>query len=280
MKLSQRIFVLLLAIGLLAGCNTSPKVPAQSLQHNNMYSTLWVQTSAEYKANALQTFRNAKMQLAAAKADTDWRAMLEQSGNATELPPAIVLDVDETVLDNSPFQAMMVKTNTSFNLPAWDNWIALAQAKAVPGAVDFINAALEQGIEVIYLTNRECSMRQGNDSTCPQVADTANNLRAVGITSVNDELVLLKSGQAGWGSEKQSRREYLADKYRVLMLFGDDFGDFLPNVKKNITHERRAELVDEYQHYWGTKWFALTNPTYGSWQGVLQGEKSDYLMDY
>ena len=70
MKLSQRIFVLLLAIGLLAGCNTSPKVPAQSLQHNNMYSTLWVQTSAEYKANTLQTFRNAKMQLAAAKADT------------------------------------------------------------------------------------------------------------------------------------------------------------------------------------------------------------------
>lgn len=280
MKLSQRILVLLFTIGLIDGCKTTPEMPAQSIEHNNMNSTLWVQTSAEYKANAIQTYRTAEMQLAAAKANGDWRAMLEQTAKSAELPPAIVLDVDETVLDNSPFQAMMIKSNTSFNLPVWDSWVSLAQAKAVPGAVDFINAALDMGIEVIYLTNRECNMREGNNSTCPQAEDTAKNLRAVGIKSVNDELVLLKSAQPGWTSEKKSRRVFLADKYRVVMLFGDDFGDFLPDVKKNISHEQRAKLVDKYNKYWGTKWFALTNPTYGSWQGVLQGEKADNLTDY
>ena len=280
MKRSSRIFVLLITIGLMAGCKTIAETPAPSLEHNNMNSTLWVQTSAEYKANAIQTFRTAELQLAAAKANGDWRAMLEQTAKSAELPPAIVLDVDETVLDNSPFQAMMIKTNTPFNVSAWDEWVSLAQAKAVPGAVDFINAAVDMDIAVIYLTNRECKMREGNDSSCPQVADTAKNLRAVGIESVNDELVLLKSAQPGWTSEKQSRREYLADKYRVVMLFGDDFGDFLADVKKNISHEQRGKLVDKYRDYWGTKWFALTNPTYGSWQGVLQGEKADNLTDY
>ena len=261
------------------GCATTQETET-TVQHDNTDSTLWFQTAAEYRANAIQTYKMASMQLDTALNKGSWKGMLEQHQKAASLPPAIVLDVDETVLDNSPFQAMMIKTNTEFSSAPWDAWVGMAQAKAVPGAVEFINMALEKGIAVVYLTNRECKQRPGVEDPCPQVKDTAKNLRDVGITSVDEDLVLLKYAKPEWTSEKQSRRVYLADKYRVLMLFGDDFGDFLPNVKKDITPEQRAKLVDKYRDNWGTSWYALPNPTYGSWRSILTGDKRSYLQDY
>jgi acid phosphatase len=69
-----------------------------------------------------------------------------------------------------------------------------------------------------------------------------------------------------------------AKDFRILMSIGDDFGDFLPDVKKNITPEQRSALVDQYQNYWGAKWFVLANPTYGSWQTILKQPNSQYLQ--
>ncbi len=275
-----KITLFILSVLLMSTACATTKEVETSFQHDNMDSTLWFQTSAEYRANAIQTYRMAGMQMDMALNDGGWKAMLEQKQKAASLPPAIVLDVDETVLDNSPFQAMMIKTNTTFSSSPWDAWVGLAQAKAVPGAVELINMALDKGIAVVYLTNRECAQRPGSDDPCPQVQDTAKNLREVGIKSVDEDLVLLKYGKPEWTSEKRSRRLHLADKFRVLMLFGDDFGDFLPNVKKDITPEQRAKLVEKYRANWGKTWFALPNPTYGSWRSILTKDKRDYLTDY
>jgi acid phosphatase len=164
-----------------------------------------------------------------------------------------------------------------FSIQTWDNWIAMESAPAVPGAVDFINSMERLQVDVIYITNRECIVRTNGGPECPQKQDTIDNLLKVGIENVDPDHLFLKGEQPGWTSEKESRRKVVASNHRIIMLFGDNFGDFLPNVSGNITPEERAELVEEYSEHWGRKWFILSNPTYGSWEGILNDPKSDYL---
>lgn len=158
--------------------------------------------------------------------------------------------------------------------------MAMKSAPAVPGAVDFINSMPDMGIEVIYITNRECKPGPEGGSSCPQEKDTIDNLLKVGIKEVEPENILLKGENPGWSSEKKSRREEVASRYRIVMLFGDDLGDFLPGVKKNITPMERDALVDTYSENWGMKWFVLSNPSYGSWMEILSDPKSGYLRGY
>jgi 5'-nucleotidase (lipoprotein e(P4) family) len=250
----------------------------QANTHDNMNATLWYQSSAEFKASAIQTYQTATLQLPLAIADKSWTALTNQKENYQQLPPAIIVDIDETILDNSPVAAQSVLLNSGFDPKRWDQWVAMASAKAVPGAVAFVNTAESTGVKVLYISNRECEKRAGSDDSCPQKADTLRNLKAVGIEQIDASQIWLKSEQPLWSSEKESRRLLAAKDFRILMSIGDDFGDFLPDVKKNITPEQRSTLVDTYQNYWGTKWFVLANPTYGSWQTILEQPNSQYLQ--
>jgi 5'-nucleotidase (lipoprotein e(P4) family) len=251
---------------------------SQAATHDNMNATLWYQTSAEFKASAIQTYQTAALQLPQAIADKSWTALPHQSSNYQQLPMAIIVDIDETILDNSPTAAQSVLLNTGYDPKRWDQWVAMASAKAVPGAVSFVNKAETAGVKVLYISNRECEKRVGSNDSCPQKTDTLRNLKAVGITKIDASQIWLKSEQKGWSSEKESRRLLAAKDFRILMSIGDDFGDFLPDVKKNITPEQRSALVDKYQDYWGAKWFVLANPTYGSWQTILKQPNSQYLQ--
>lgn len=253
-------------------------IASEASAHHNFNSVLWYQTSAEFRANSLQTYRQATDLLGKAKSDHQWTVWPQT--NATQLPPAIIVDIDETILDNSPAAAQDVLTNAAFSTESWDRWVSLAKADAVPGAVAFVNAAEALGIKVLYISNRECSQRAGNTSVCPQKADTFNNLKAVGIQQITPSQIWLKAEQPDWTSEKESRRQLAMQRYRIIMSVGDDFGDFLPNVKKNITPAQRAALVDQYQSHWGTKFFMLTNPTYGSWDTILNQPKQQYLRGF
>ncbi len=279
-----KVSVVLCLVSVLVACHTNTRMQDNDKQvqsaHNNLNSTLWLQNSAEFKASALQTYNTAKNHLAASLADTGVSAALEQTSGFAGLPPAIILDVDETVLDNSPYQAQLIKNGKPFELQTWDSWVALRSAKAIPGAVELINEALRKGIRVIFLTNRECMQRTAAGGACPQKMDTLVNLRSVGINNVNIDDLMLKNEHVSWTSEKQSRRMTVAQKYRILMLFGDDLGDFLPHVKKDINHQQRAELVDKHKQRWGQTWYVFGNPTYGSWQRVLMGELKDHLDGY
>lgn len=239
-----------------------------------------MQTAAEYRAHTIQTYNTAWSHIEEALNDTGWTAALEQQAAFSELPPAVILDVDETVLDNSAYEANLIKNNKEFDPQSWDDWVHMRQAEAIPGAVGFINKIREKGITVIFLTNRECAGRVDSDDPCGQENDTVENLKKVGINNVSAETVLLKNEQEGWTSEKKSRREFLAENYRIIMLFGDDLGDFLPDVKKNITAAQRAELVEQNSAKWGKMWFVLPNPTYGSWNNILSEPKEQYLRGY
>ncbi|MCG2590522.1 5'-nucleotidase, lipoprotein e(P4) family [Rhodohalobacter sulfatireducens] len=273
MNLKSTFLSILSITALLTGCvTTQPEIT-----NNNFNSTLWVQTAAEYEANAIQAYNSAESNIDVALRDKSWTAALEQGSNYSLKPPAIILDIDETVLDNSQYQAQLVLDNEQFNPETWDDWIAMESAPAVPGAVDFINSMENLQVDVIYITNRECMARTVGGPECPQEEDTIDNLLKVGIVDVDPEQIFLKGEQPDWTSEKQTRREVVASNHRIIMLFGDDLGDFLPDVKDDITPEERSELVEEYSEHWGRKWFIFGNPTYGSWESILSGPKSEYF---
>ena len=268
----MKVFYFCLTLMFFIGCAAT--------ENSNLNSTLWMQTAAEYQANSIQTYHAALANIPRALNDKSWTAALEQSTDFESLPPAVVFDVDETVLDNSAYEAHLLKTNTTYSSESWNQWISMKAANAVPGAVDFINKIQEMGITPIYITNRACLSSATADNTCQQEYDTIENLKKVGINNVSKENLLLKNEQKGWTSEKKSRREYLASRYRIIMLFGDDLGDFLPDAKSNITCAQRSELVNTHVDKWGTKWFVLSNPTYGSWYNILNNPKEQYLRGY
>lgn len=231
--------------------------------HDNLNAVVWVQTSAEYKAVSETIYRAAADKLDMALKEKNWDALVpgERGNAASGLPPAVIMDVDETVLDNSPYQARLVREGREFDDITWDQWVAEKKAKPLPGVVDFAKVAAGKGVTVLYLSNRAEHLQ----------AATLENLRALGLP-VKDESVFLGLGTfvkdcEQNGSEKNCRRKLAGQQYRVLMQFGDQLGDFV-QIPVN-TQEGRAALLDEHDDWFGERWWMLPNPTYGSWESAV-----------
>lgn len=276
-RIQSSLFAIVLTMPLATAC-LAKATSDLSLKHPNANSTLWYQTSAEFRANSLQSYKMATMQLPLLLADKTQTALLTQTTNYQELPAALIVDIDETILDNSATAATDVQRGyIGFDAAQWNQWVLSAKAPAVPGAVAFLNKATDLGIQVLFISNREC--KAAKTAACPQQDATIQNLKAVGVKQVDADHVWLKGEQADWTSEKESRRLKAQQQYRVIMLAGDDLGDFLPNVKKDITPAQRFAVVDKYQDFWGSRWIMLANPTYGSWETILEAPKTQYLRD-
>lgn len=245
----------------------APAAASANPAHDNLNAVAWVQTSVEYRALSEQTYRAAADHLDAALKEKHWDALVpEERGytldesRATGLKPAVVMDVDETVLDNSPYQARLVRDGADYDEVSWAQWVAEKKAKPVPGVVDFARAATAKGVTVLYISNRAVHLEQA----------TLANLKAVGLPV--DEGVFLGLGTVvegceQHGSEKNCRRRLAGQKYRVLMQFGDQIGDFVQVVAN--TREGRDQLYGEYHDWFGERWWMLPNPTYGSWEPAL-----------
>ncbi|WP_045726532.1 5'-nucleotidase, lipoprotein e(P4) family [Xanthomonas sp. GPE 39] len=261
-----------LACALLALSACKPQTPATDASgtaagpgtaDDHLNAVLWMQRSVEYRAAAEQTYRAATERLDAALQDPAWNALVpEERANASAtLKPAIVMDVDETVLDNMPYLARLVRSGKEYEAASWDQWVREKKAQAVPGAVDFAKAATAKGITVLYVTNRDVHLNEA----------TLVNLRKVGLP-VADNSVLLGLGTVVKdckqnGSEKHCRRQLVGQQYRVLMQFGDQLGDFV-QVLANTT-ENRTRLLQQYHAWFGSRWWMLPNPSYGSWEPAL-----------
>jgi acid phosphatase len=242
---------------------------AGRLAHENLNAVLWMQTSVEYRAVVEQAYRLARLRLDAALADPAWTAATEQVGDFGHLPPAVVLDLDETVLDNSAFQARQTRTAAPYSEAAWNAWCEERRADALPGAVEFLRYARERGVAAYFITNREFPVEDA----------TRDVLTRLGIEhSLSPDTVLTRCARAEAGtsarcdrpewdaSDKTSRRREVARSHRILLLIGDDLGDFVPS---GGTVTEREARVAPYDGYWGTKWIAIPNPTYGSWERAL-----------
>ncbi len=251
--------------------------PAPAFAEGGERATLWIRTSSEFRAASETIYRAAIASLADGLVDPAWTAEPAQIGDLSALPPAVVMDIDETVLDNSAPQARMLLDETCLAEfgTVWDAWIAERSAPAVPGAAEFIRAARDmkdhQGrpARVFFVTNRECNRRAGDDTACPQQDDTAANLRALGLDAptLMDDL-MVKGERPDWTSEKLSRRLEIARSHRIVLNVGDDLGDFLPAVRRQSVSEReRARCANGAR--WGRQWFMIPNPMYGSWLVAL-----------
>ncbi len=281
-----------IAVGAIAACAAAcagqpgrPEPPARAARCGSEpafaaggnRATLWIRNSSEFRAASETVYRAAGDALVRGLADAAWTAEPSQAGNFAALPPAVVMDIDETVLDNSEQQAAMLLEGTcSDEFPrAWDDWLAGRRAPAVPGAVDFIRAARGsrdadgRAVRIFFVSNRECAPRAGSGVACPQHDDTLANLEAIGAGSATlADDVMLKGERAEWDGEKLAQRREIARTHRIVLNVGDDLADFLPGV-------RRASVADRdlarcaHSDYWGRRWFLVPNPMYGSWLAAL-----------
>lgn len=211
---------------------------------------LWTQTSGEWTALTYQAFALARMNL-----DRDLRV-----NRRNRMKRAVIVDVDETVIDNSPYQAMTVKMRRSYESNTWHDWCEKAQAAAIPGAVEFLRYANSRGVRVFYITNRRESEKQ-----C-----TARNLKQVGFPDVSDETVLVRTGV----SSKQPRRDAVAKKHRVVLLMGDNLNDFAEIFENGKTIESRLAATNLNKSNFGTRFIVLPNVMYGAWEDAIYGDPS------
>lgn len=236
------------------------KTEAQ-LRNPLLDATLWTQTAVEYDGVTRSAYQLAEEMLTRALADSSWSADPEQADRPPsqyrDKPPAVVLDVDETVLDNSPYQARLIRQDASYDSESWAAWTRERTADPVPGARAFTQRADSMGVQVIYLTNRDASLEDA----------TRDNLEQLGFP-VRDapDAVLTQGERSGW-EPKAPRRAWVADRYRILLLMGDNLGDFVEPADTSLT--ARRQMADRYDRFWGTRWIVLPNPQYGSWEGAL-----------
>ncbi|TDK58375.1 5'-nucleotidase, lipoprotein e(P4) family [Bacillus salipaludis] len=218
--------------------------PTAALQDQNTMSVLWFQKAGEAKALYYQGYNVGKMRLA---------EILKKKPKKRALKPAVVLDIDETILDNSPYQAWNVVTGKAYPLN-WNEWINSAQAKPLPGAIDFLKYANSKGVAIYYISNR----------TEAQKDATIKNLKSVGAPQADAAHVLLKQpGEKG----KETRRQQVAKTHNIVLLFGDNLGDF--SGFDDLSLSARSQAVDNRRNEFGKKMIVFPNPMYGDWEGAI-----------
>ncbi len=225
-------------------------VPASDM----LLATLWTQRAVEYRANALTVFALARIRLDEALADKSWTAAPgEQKGDYQNLPPAMILDVDETLIDNSRYQVWMLKNNQSFSTRTWNEFCAAQISMAIPGAVEFAKYADSRGVKIFYITNRDAVTEK----------DTRENMQKLGFPmGGNVDTFLMQNEQPGWGGAKGSRRAVVTKDHRVVLNIGDNLGDF--DDRYRGSEADRLKAFEETKAYWGRQWLMIANPTYGS----------------
>jgi len=231
----------------------SAQTPSRQSSTDNEYQVgaiLWTQSSAEYRALAYQTFVLARLRLDQALAR-----------RATK-PPAVIVDADETVLDNSRFQAELILRNVGYTPQAWTAWCERAEAGAVPGAVEFLNYAARRGVRVFYITNRRQTEKVG----------TVANLKKLGFPNVSDDTVMVR--EQGMTASKETRREKVRARYRVVLLVGDNLNDFNDDFSGKSIADRSAQ-VDRERAEFGSQYIVVPNPMYGDWESAVYGNQSN-----
>lgn len=238
----------ILFVFIFAGCTTAIRAQdSLSLQQAESdvktLPVLWHQLAAEYRALCYQAFNIASLRLNEAVKAKKGRQKL-----------AIITDLDETILDNSYSEARNIRNGTGFSPAAWKDWTNRSAATGVPGAADFLNEAHRKGVSVFYISNRDTT----------EIASTMLNLQKLGLPDADKAHMLFLANT----SSKEARRQLVMGRYKVVMLLGDNLGDFTAVFDKHTTEERRAE-ADKARAEWGKKFIVLPNSIYGEWENAI-----------
>lgn len=232
---------------------TNDEVAQEALKQKQQYQAetetmglLWMRTSAEYRALAYQGYNVAMNAVKMAVTDPSHQRK----------PLAIVLDADETVVDNTKLMGeSIVNGNGRFDAPWWRQAVHQGKSQAMPGAVEFLNEVHKQGVEIFYVSNRYAPVN---------LDVTIQNFKELGFPSVDKDHVLLFEKD----SDKQPRFDMIAKKYYVVVYMGDNAGDFPIGTKGKTLAERNA-IIDAHKEDFGTTFVVFPNPAYGSWVSAL-----------
>jgi acid phosphatase len=199
----------------------------------------WIRDSGEYQALTRQIYRHAAEAVARALAMT-----------ATDTVWAVVLDIDETVLETAVYQLEAAAYDRPFDTTTWNDWVRRERAVPVPGVERFLETVRARGARVAFISNRLESVREA----------TRRNLAAFGLWQEGDRICLEVSGNAGY--TKRARREELrrgtgrcaweGEPVHIHAYLGDALSDF--------------PAEGEEDGGFGERWFVLPNPSYGSWE--------------
>ena len=192
----------------------------------------WVIKSPEYQILCKQIYENA------------WNNLSEIFTQSIE-QSAIIMDLDETVLDNSKYQITLIEKNESYNPESWSLWVNLQEAELVPGAKEFIDSIRKTNVRIIFLSNRMAINE----------LPTIENMKRLNIYN-DEDIFLLRIDKA---DKKDIRRAEVINgigrmetigAMKVLAYFGDAYHDF-PNQNEN--------------YIFGRNMFMFPNPMYGKW---------------
>lgn len=223
----------------------------------------WVQHSAEYQAVVKQTLKSAAGQLRLAKRDKRWTAMLEQfdRNRLSNFPDAVIINLEDGLISSAPYHAQLVDDGDKHTASRHKSWVNHETAPLTPGMMEFIQAAASLKVKVLIMSNRKCVATPRDE--CPIKTQTQRMLRKHNLVFPDEQMFFLNE-KSNWKADKKTRREYLAKRYRVLMIIGDDVADMLPNLRK-LDNKMRARYVEQYANMWGSHWFILPNPYSGTW---------------
>lgn len=224
----------------------------KSNKNSNDYllnATAWYQQSAEMRACYLQAFKLAQIQM---------KENLNASKDAR--PKAVIVDIDETMLDNSPFEVYLINNDLSYSNELWTEWVKMEAAKALPGALDFALFAKQNNVEVFYISNRSLK----------NYLPTLKNLVKEGFPFADSAHIILKDET----SDKSARREFVGSSHDILLLVGDNLRDF-DEMFKERSDNFGFKTVDDHKNLLGTRYIILPNPMYGEWQKLYNVPNED-----
>lgn len=254
-KFRTAAFFFVAVVLLLAACAVNKpdvRTPSAVLSHHTiggkLFTSAWMQRSAEYQALCLQAYNIATERLD--------RAVDLNSRSEAPKKLAVITDIDETFLDNSPNSVHQALSGKDYEEASWNAWCELADADTVGGAVDFFRHAADRGVEVFYISNRNESNRSG----------TLKNLRRYGLPYADNDHLLLRTNT----SNKDERRAAVLKDYEVIIYLGDNLGDFSHLFDSNSEAERKHALW-KFKREIGSRFIVLPNPNYGNWEKAMNG---------
>lgn len=226
---------------------TKANDPSEIEKQQNVMDVNWYQTAGEKKALYYQGYNLGEMKLD------------KKLKKGTDKKPAIVLDIDETVLDNSEYYALHAKPGNHLTR---NEYYSKAESKALPGAIDFLDYADDKGVDIYYISDRKDYLEN----------PTVKNLKKVDAPQAKESHVLLGSKEElDQDMPKKQRREKVKQKHDVVLYFGDSLTDF-PGFTKAPT-EQMNEKTDNKKDNFGNKFIVFPNPMYGHWEDAMYDYK-------
>lgn len=216
-------------------------MPKNVSLNGKLFSSIFQQRAAEYRALCLQGYNIAKLRV-------------DNFTAQSEKPKAIITDIDETILDNSAYAVHQAYEGSEYTNTSWYEWTDKSAADTMPGAAAFLKYVASKNIQVFYITNREDKERAG----------TLKNLQRFGLPNADEIHLYTKLGT----SSKEARRQQVMDRYEVVLLMGDNLADLSMLFDKK-TEEERKKNTDILAGEFGKKFIVFPNANYGDWESSM-----------